>query len=136
MVKFTLEIEEDYDFQLTGIFSHIKDYRLSWYLNHQLGIDLHKSENLVLKTKDINQEHSFHEFHDEENLREFFLLANRSEDGWLVPEEKCDYMLMLKGHFSKSEYDHIKASILELKHVLATSQIHVEDLKSKENLLF
>ncbi len=136
MVKFTLELEEDYDFLLIGVFSHVKDYRLSWYLNQKLGIDLQKFENLILNLKGGSQEHSFHKFYDEENLKEYYLLANRSEDGWLIPEEKCDYMLMLKGHFSEDDFQSIKQSIHELKPVLATSQIVVEDLKSKENLLF
>lgn len=136
MVKFTLELEQDFDFYLLGIFCHVKDYRLSWFLNKALNIDLQKSSNLVLNIKKVEQEHSLQEYIDEEELKEYYLIANRSRDGWLLPEEKCDYLLMLKGHYSANEIEETRKVVQSLKPVLTVSNIEVDNLKSKENLLF
>lgn len=136
MVKFTLELEQDFDFFLLGIFCHVKDYRMSWFLNKALNIDLKKSSNLILSVKKIDQEHSLQEYVDAEDLKEYYLISNRSTDGWLIPEEKCDYFLMLKGHFLSSEIEDIRKKIQSQKPVLTVSAIEVDALKSKENLLF
>lgn len=136
MVKFTLEFEQDFDFFLLGIFCHVKDYRLSWFINKAIDIDLQKAPNLVLNIKKVVQEHALLEYVSDEDLKEYYLIANRSQNGWLLPEEKCDYFLMLKGHYSEDEIEYIRQAVQSQKPVLTVSNIEVENLKSKENLLF
>lgn len=136
MAKFTLEIQEDYDFSLLSIFSHVKDYRLSWEINQSLHFDLQKDENLSLNLKGNEQEHSLFSYYDEENQIDYFLIGNRSESGWLIPEEKCDYFLLIKGHIKDNEFKALGQELNQLKHVLATTVVNVEELKSKENLIF
>jgi len=65
MAKLTLEVEEDYDFELVGICSHAKDYRLSWEINNVLEFDLEKGENYEINIKGDNQSYSFFSFIDE-----------------------------------------------------------------------
>lgn len=137
MAKLTLEIEEDYDFELVGICSHAKDYRLSWELNKKLEFDLVKDENLELTVKGEKQNYSFFSFIDDENLIEYYLINNRSENGILIPEEKrSDYFLLIRGVLREGQIeDHIR-EIATIKNVLTTYKIEVENLKSKNNLLF
>lgn len=137
MVKLTLEIEEDYDFELIGICSHAKDYRLSWELNQQLKFDLVKDENLELTVKGEKQNYSFFSFIDDENLIEYYLINNRSESGVLIPEEKrSDYFLLIKGVLREGQVEDLIREITAIKNVLTTYEIEVEHLKSKNNLLF
>lgn len=137
MVKLTLEIEEEYDFELIGICSHAKDYRLSWELNQQLDFDLEKDENLELSIKGDKQSHSFFSFIDEENLIEYYLINNRSESGFLIPEEKkSDYFLLIRGVLREGRVEEIVRETAMIKNVLTTYSINVERLKSKSNLLF
>jgi hypothetical protein len=136
MAKFTLDIEDDFDFKLIGIFSHVKDYRLSWQINQEFEFDLQKEENLTVKYKNNIQEHSFFCFFDEENLLDYYLISNRSESGMLIPEEKCDYFLLIKGHIRDQQFQELIKKTTQLKHILTTSNIEVEELKSKENLIF
>ena len=134
MAKLLLEIEENYDFQLIGICSHIKDYRMVWELNNNLSLDLCKDSNYELHQKGQQQSHAFHHFCDEENLVDYFLIGNRSESGLLIPEEsKCDYLLVIKGNANESL---LLSRINAIKHVLTAYSIEVEELKSKDNLLF
>ncbi len=136
MPKFTLEIEEDFDFCLLSIFSHVKDYRLCWEINQTLGYDLQKDPNLSLIFKGNEQEHSLFSYSDEENQIDFYLIGNRSDSGWLIPEEKCDYFLLIKGHIKEEQFSALSKELNQLKHVLASAELNVESLKSKENLIF
>lgn len=136
MAKFTLEIEEDFDFRLIGIFSHTKDYRLCWEINKAFNFDLLKGDNLTVQLRDNIQEHSFFSYHEEDELLEYYLISNRSEAGLLIPEEKCDYFLLIKGHYRENTIIELRKQLNQLKPVLATSIIEVEELKSKDNLIF
>jgi len=137
MVKLSLEIEEDFEFDLIGICCHIKDYRLSWEINRQLGISLKKENDLELNVKDLSQSFSFYEFLDEDNHLEYFLINNRSDNGYLLPEEKsCDYMLLVKGSIGETQKNLMIQKISGIKFVLTSYGIDVKQLKSKKNLLF
>ncbi|MEQ8624966.1 MAG: IPExxxVDY family protein [Vicingaceae bacterium] len=137
MAKLTLEIEADYEFDLIGICSHIKDYRLSWEINQELKLNLSKDGNLELSQNGELQSHAFYSFLDEDNFIDYFLISNRSEKGMLIPEEnKCDYFLLIKGLRKKQEINALQKEIASLKHVLTSYTIEVEELKSKNNLLF
>lgn len=137
MAKLTLEIEADYEFDLIGICSHIKDYRLSWEINQELKLNLSKDGNLELSQNGELQSYAFYSFLDEDNFIDYFLISNRSEKGMLIPEEnKCDYFLLIKGVRKKQEIKALQKEIASLKHVLTSYTIEVEELKSKNNLLF
>ncbi len=137
MAKLTLEVEEDYDFDLVGICSHVKDYRLSWEINKALGFDLMKDNNYEINVKGASQSYSFFSFIDEENLIEFYLVNNRCANGVLLPEEKrSDYFLMTKGVLRGGQKAQIIKQIDNIKNVLKTHEIEVNQLKSKSNLLF
>lgn len=137
MAKLTLDFEEDYNFDLIGICSHSKDYRLVWELNTKLEYDFAKTKNYDLMQKGSLQSHSFFEFIDEENGVEYSIISNRCSTGLLLAEEKsCDYLLVIKGQLLENVKDKIISQIMALKNVLTAYSINVENLRSKENLLF
>lgn len=137
MSKIVLSLDEDYDFDLFGISCHTKDYRLCWELNNKLGIDLRRAEDLIIKKKELISNYSFYEYLDEDNHLDYFLIANRCSNGFLLPEKKTtDFILMVKGIFN----DNYKAKILDrinsISLILTSFQLNVDELKSKQNLLF
>ena len=137
MAKLTLEVEEDYDFELVGICSHVKDYRLSWEINKALEYDLEKDDNYEINVKGDRQSYSFFSFIDDENLVEFYLINNRRSNGILIPEEKkSDYFLMIRGVLRGGHKEELIEKISNIKNVLTTYEIEVDQLKSKSNLLF
>lgn len=139
MARFELEIEHDYEFDLLGIASHLPDYRLCWSINRILEIDLGKSEHpLKILQKDKKTLVSFDVFCfvDEDNQIEYNLIDNINEGIRLIPELKqADFLLMLKG-MSKPQLERIRQNINKIDQVLTTFTINVEELKSKEKLLF
>ena len=137
MSKLLLNIEEEYDFSLIGISCHAKDYRLCWELNNLLSIDLSRADDLDINLKSSIGNFSFYEFIDEENYAEYFLIANRSSKGFLIPEQKnTDFLFMIKGAAYDSLIEEISEKISTSEIVLTSYLINVDSLKSKQNLLF
>lgn len=133
MTKFVLEIEEDYEFNLIGISCHSKDYRICRELNKKLKIDLVRTEDYIIDEKSF----PFYEYFDEENHIDFYFIANRSNTGFLIPEQKkVDYFLLFKGNFSNELISEYIWKINDISLVLTSFKIDPLQLKSKQNLLF
>ncbi len=137
MSKFTLNIEEDYDFSLIGISCHAKDYRLCYELNKILEIDLVRGEDLDIDSKNSKANYALYDYVDEENFIDYYLISNRSNKGFLIPEHKStDFFLLLKGASNDDIIETIINKIGEIQLVLTSFQIDVTKLKSKQNLIF
>src|SRR4051812_28717467 len=101
--KFKLDIEYDYEFILIGISCHEKDYRLCWAINNKLSYNFKSSQDLEIKEKRKKNPswHSLYIYEEEEKFREFFIIANKSNDRFLIPEQKqADFFLIIKGNIS------------------------------------
>lgn len=137
MAKLVLEFEAEYDFHLIGICSHVKDYRISWEVNKLLNLELAKDEDHTLYLQKEELSFPCYSCKREEELKEYYLIGNRSKGVYLIPEEsEVDYFLVLKGFSSDEEIKKLAQKIGELKTVLTSFAIEVEELKSKQNLVF
>lgn len=136
MAKLTLELEEDYSFKLIGINCHVKDYRLCWEMNDALNFDFVKEEDYEIIIKNQKQGYSFYSYLDEENYIDYYLISNRGEFGLLIPEEKSDFLLLIKGSVTKGQLKQIGEQLHRIKNILTAYPIEVEHLKSKKNLIF
>jgi hypothetical protein len=136
--KHTLEIEYDYDFVLIGISSHEKDYRICWALNNKLQLDLIKTEPLEIKDKKQEDLSHFSLFCFErpDEFMEYFIIANRSEKGLLIPEQKqVDYFFIIRGEIENDAVMDMVKQIKEINLVQMAFRIDVHSLKSKQNLI-
>lgn len=137
MSKFSLEIEEDFDFFMLGICSHVKDYRLCWEINKEFGIELHKDPDLEVMNNGEQKTFSFNSYENSANPNDYYLISNKSELGFLVPEEKkCDYFLIIKGPLAKKEEEELIKKLNHSKNILTCYPIEVSELRSKNNLIF
>lgn len=138
MGKHTLDIEYDYDFVLIGISSHEKDYRICWVLNNKLGLNLIKTEPLEIKDKkqDELSHFSLFSFEQPDDFMEYFIIANRSEKGLLIPEQKhVDYFFIVRGEVEDDNVMEMIKLIKESNLVQTAFLIDVNSLKSKQNLI-
>ena len=151
-----LIVEHDYDFEVLGLISSAKEYKLVWSINKILSINM-------IKQKDISfdfltrGEIKFSNYLFETEYSSFMLLKNKScsnfpvlpllggdreievKNPWLLPEVKqYDYIIRLKGIFQEylGSGDTILNAIRTLSIVQYISKLNVESLKSKENLIF
>ena len=137
MSKFSLEIEEDFDFFMLGICSHVKDYRLCWEINKEFEIQLQKDPDLEVASNGEIKNYSFNSYENNSGPNDFYLISNKSELGYLVPEEKkCDYFLIVKGPIEESEEVDIIKRLNASKNILTCYPIEASELRSKNNLIF
>lgn len=141
MAKFTLDTNdfEEVDFLLIGISSHAKVYRLCWSLNQVMNLKLTNSNQpieLIETKKKLKNSFEVYDYTDEESRIHFFVIPNKSPNGFLLPEFKhVDYIMLLKENLIIN-LDDLIAKVRLSDQVLTAFEIPVEDVKSIENLLF
>ncbi len=137
--KYNLFIETDYDYDMIGICSHHSDYRLVWGLNELLKMNLAKAEDYFVvagKKGTGNSNHSYYFEQDEENMMEIYLIKNKSENKFLIPEkQQIDYFLFLRNNRTFS----IKEWVEKIKShpsVLTAFEFDPQEFASTEHILF
>ena len=139
-MKYFLEDEYEYDFELIGICCHEKDYRLCWGINNLFKISLEKSnetiEIILNKSKNHIANFSFFKFDSDNQLTTCYLIKNKSNNQLLITEKKhVDYLFMIKSS-EKINYDDILVKLNNIPFVLTAHNIIVNELKTKEYLIF
>ena len=141
MRKSKLFIEYDYNFDLAGIISQAKDYKLAWSINQILNIHLVKGPDIELEYLDQENVLVSNFIYETENsiLR---ILKNRSdqenETKPLLLPELSDFDFFIMSHDSGDAFDmkEILKSLKTLDIIQYVQLIDVSKLKSKENLIF
>jgi hypothetical protein len=138
MKKTKLHIEYDYDFELLGISSSAKFYKLAWAINNRLDIRLIKLEDFLLEVEN-GQNFSFINYSFEEDNCYFHLFKNKSPDNesrYLVPEmAHYDYILKFNGTFQSFAVEEVLKELREVKYIEYIAPIPLKKLKSKDNFL-
>ncbi|MEX1192261.1 MAG: IPExxxVDY family protein [Brumimicrobium sp.] len=139
MAKHTLKLEDDYDFDLIGLCSHHSDYRLCWALNEHLELNLSKAEEPFMvsgKKGEVISSHSFYEWEDEDNLTTYFLIKNKNNSQYLIPEKaQIDYFLVIQ-EAEVIDIDNFLIRIKEISSILTAFIFDPYDLKSSNKLIF
>jgi hypothetical protein len=134
-----LSLEPSLDFELIGICAHHSDYRLAWGLNQGLSLQLAKNDEMyVMQSKKgtILSQHSFHFWHDELNGTEFYLIKNKSEGKYLIPEKsQIDYFLVIRENHLL-ELDDLLEQVKNVNSVMAAYIFEPESLPSAEMMIF
>jgi hypothetical protein len=137
--KHILTFEQAYDFDLIGICSHHNDYRLAWSINDRLKLRLQKAdENYIVVNKKGEKisEHSYYEYIDEETHIHYYLIKNKVQGKFLIPEKpSIDYFLFLyENHLL--EPDDLLCELREIPSVLGGFIFAPESIGSTEYIVF
>ena len=92
---FTLDCPQGVDFTVLAINSHTKGYKLCWNINNTLQVAFEKQ-----KDHNVEEELWFarYTYICDEGV-EYNLLANRSKQGYLIPNQKSvNYFLVIKNN--------------------------------------
>jgi hypothetical protein len=111
-----LKIDTRFPFLTIGISCHENDYRLIWAVNAKLNTAFVKTDdfNDYNETGAVKTFSRFF-FEDADRYISFYILSNRCDNGYLVPEyRKVDYFLFLKG---ETEPGFAEAMVGKLKQV-------------------
>jgi hypothetical protein len=135
--RLTLKYELDLDFVLIAITSQLKDYMLCFKLNRQLNINFYKIDELTIESNSQSFFFSIYYYQIPETETDLFFIANKGEQGYLIPEMKTvDYFIKIHNYISQEELSQLIDGINKLPEVLAAIEVDPKRLKSKENLIF
>ena len=134
--KIKLHLEAEYNFILIGIVSSENDYTLSWAINRALNIALKKEKELEVIEKRTKLTKLFTQFAFSNEKTNYTLIANKSKNKYLIKEQSTiDFFLKIESESDLSSIIFTK-KLKKEKAILATFNIPLHNLKSKDYLLF
>ena len=134
-----LKFEIDLDFVLIAVTTSLKDYRVCYLINKALSFDLVKITDLEV---DIHRGpepvlFSIYHYNWEATETDFYFIANKGSDGYLVPEmRKADYFLLIKNYIDENDLETLISALNKVPEIVAAVKIDPKKIKSRENLLF
>ncbi|PWG82661.1 IPExxxVDY family protein [Pararcticibacter amylolyticus] len=139
MNRLTLKYEPDLDFVLIAVTSSLKDYLLCFKINRALSIDFVRISELSLELTSSGEPSYFSRYHYRipETETDFFLLANKGTEGYLIPEMKqTDYFILIKNYLDEEDTDNFMEGLNRIPEIVVAAEVNPGKLKSKENLVF
>ncbi|WMJ75064.1 IPExxxVDY family protein [Cytophagaceae bacterium ABcell3] len=137
-----LSVEYEFDFEILGIISPVKDYKLALHINRCLDISLKRDEDINLEfLKEGKIVISC--FLSESEYSCLRLLKNKSVEHsnvakpYLIPELKeYDYFIHLSGEGDMWDADETVSKLREIPIIQYIQKLNTSNLKSRENLIF
>jgi len=111
---------------------------LCYKINKQLNTNFSRIDELGLTFKSDSPSFFSRYFHQTPNSdTEFYFLANKGTEGYLIPEmKKVDYFILIKNFIDQDDLNFILEGLNKLPEVVVAAEVDPEKLKSKENLIF
>ena len=157
--KLHVEEYDEIDYQLIAIHSTLEDFRLAYYINQNLPINLKKSNcDLQVSNKESETQFTRFVFEDEKDILWSLVqnqnkavvsnltvnqgLFSNSEDTmstkiYLIPEfKKVDYFLKIENDEVAIDMIQITNQLKKIERISAVYSVEVEKIKSKNNLIF
>lgn len=148
-----LDYENDHDYNLIGLHTSLEDYRLAFFLNTCLNIQLkrhHEDLNFdkaparfSLFTFDCNRTFTYWSL----ITNKYNYISNETISGnlfkeqlhtsVLIPEKKqVDYFLKIEADLDMPKLETILSKINNIKNIVTSYSVNPESLKSKDFLIF
>ncbi|MEY2867868.1 MAG: hypothetical protein RIR01_268 [Bacteroidota bacterium] len=158
--KLSLDEFDEIDYNLIAIHTSLEDYRLAYFINQKLPINLAKSADEVhINIKEGETKFSRFYFYDEENTVAWNLVQNKNEvvpeqndqiqnlfssstesistKVYLLPEfKKADYFLKIDNTDDSIDINQIKTILNTIDNITTVYTVDTEQIKSKNNLIF
>ncbi len=138
MKKKKLEMDYSYDFELMGITTVAKGYRVAWEMNKYLNLQLKKESDLVVKEGELTNSYSYFVHQAVFNVLRVF--KNRSNESdqvkhFLAPEHThFDYLIMIQGQELDSK--RLQKELKAIPSIELVAFIPLDSLKSKDHFIF
>ena len=141
MKTFTLDIDYECDFELFGLVSSTRDYKLAWQLNRAFRLRLVRQEELLLKLSRQNHLVFSHYLFTTETLtlrlfRNRSVVSSNQKNPFLAPDIKeYDYLLTICNGSGTLASEVLMPHLTALPEVQYVCQFDPNTLKYKENLI-
>jgi hypothetical protein len=152
---------DEIDYHLIAIHTSLEDYRLAYFINQKLPINLGKNKNEIqINIKEGETKFSRFYYHDVEKGISWNLIQNKNEviqqkndtrqnnlfsninmevstKVYLLPEfKKADYFLKIENLEDDLNVTHIQALLNTIDNISTAYTIETNKIKSKNNLIF
>jgi hypothetical protein len=158
--KLNLDEFDEIDYHLIAIHTSLEDYRLAYFINQKLPINLSKSKDEVqINIKEGETKFSRFYYHDSENATSWNLIQNKNEVSqqkksavlnlfsnttleistrvYLLPEfKKADYFLKIENTEDTMDVSKIRTILNTIDSISAVYTVDTNQIKSKNNLIF
>jgi hypothetical protein len=158
--KLHLDEFDETNYQLIAIHTSLEDYRLAYFINQKLPIVLSKCKNdIQIQVKDGESQFVNYVYEDKARDIQWNLIQNKNEitpkfkignqglfaetqnnfitKAYLLPElKKVDYFLKIENLNISFESSKLTTLLNTIERVSTVYTINVENIKSKNNLIF
>lgn len=115
---------------LCAIVSHLKDYRLAYYINNALNIKLKKYDDLTINENNIS--YSWYHFKNSSNSLIYYLVANHHPDGKFIPVQNVDYFLFLKNIFEDQQKEMLISKLRKVNDIIMIFEQDMQKVKKMD----
>jgi len=132
-----LKIDTRFPFRTIGISCHENDYRLIWAVNAKLNTVFVKIDDFAdYSATGEGKTFSRYYFEDADRYISYYILSNRCDNGYLVPEyRKFDYFLFLRGETAPGYAEALVAKLKQIDILSTAFLIDNHTIKSIKKLL-
>ena len=128
MKRYKFDEEEEIDFLILGINSHVRPYKLCWEINKELNTNFVKTQNHRPQNKSKQSFERFR-FKDENTQTRYNILTNRSSFGYLDSHNKSvNYFLIVQDGIYNSKK--LIKSLSKIDDVLLVFELNLSKIKS------
>jgi len=141
MKKNKLIADVDFDFSLLAIASQMKEYKLAWMINRDLGIHLVKQKDVIFQflgnDKLCISNYLYQTEHSRVRLIYNQSTAEATPGQFLIPELKqFDFLMIIEGFEDSFVTREVREVIRTIDGVQMVNLIEADQLKSRDNLIF
>lgn len=140
MKKAKLLVEPTFDFELLGLVSPVREYRMAWLINQEMDLNLVKADDLELEFLNAPKLEISQYFlslpHGFIQLLKNKALNSSQQLAFLIPELKnLDYFLLVQDETEQMQLSTFIDQLSKNSLIQSIVRLDISKLKSKENLL-
>lgn len=131
-----------FDFELIGIVSSSKEYKLAWHLNQlsifhlvkENDIKIEFADSLQIRISNLIEETDFRKVH---LLKNKLVSSTATFNQYLLPElQQFDYLLKINSQTDENWADGLLLRLKDIPVIDYTLKVDINKIKLKDNLLF
>jgi len=120
-------------YSLLALVTHLKDYRLAYFINGALNFQLKKYDDLKIPGKE--SAFSWYYYSQGSNYLRCMLISNMDEKGRLVPGQRIDFFMLFKSIVDKDQLSGILSGLRKISAIMAAFEIDMSTIRNMDVLL-
>ena len=135
--KLSSKFDFSSEYTLIGISCHLKDYRLTFFLNNKLHLHLSRIDDFVQEGPDkTDLNYSVYFYKCLETQNNFCLISNHHSDGKLIPTiGSVDYFLLIENEIPNDRKKELIKDIKTIPNILTAYELDLAKVKNIHQLL-